>query len=110
MLIRPALIVVALAAYATSAEPVTTEAEQAGQAICDGRKYACDPLDPAAQAARDIARRSEGSDCLDHTDAEYDHCGRHPDSFLQGYRDCDPWGLPDWTTSCVAGPIAASAG
>jgi hypothetical protein len=110
MLIRPALIVVALATCTTSAEPVASEAEQVGQAVCDVRKYACDPLDPAAQTACDVACRFEGSYCLDHSDAEYAYCWRHPDSFLRGYRYCDPWGLPDWTTFCVAGPIAAPAG
>lgn len=106
MLIRPALIVIALAAYATSAEPVTSNAEQAGHAVCDARRYACDPLDPAAQTACGF----EASDCLDHTDAEYGDGWRQPDSFLRGDRYRAPWGLPDRTTLCVAGPIAALAG
>jgi hypothetical protein len=43
MLIRT-LALLALAACATTVES-TSEANQAGEAVCDVRKYACDPLD-----------------------------------------------------------------
>lgn len=88
------------------ARPALSAVSQDGEAVCDVRKYACDPLDPAAQAQCDIACRFEGSYCLDHTDAEYLWCWLHPDSFMSGYRYCDLWGYPIWTTYCVAGPIA----
>ena len=98
-----------LVACATTIEPDTAQTEQSGEAVCDVRKYACDPLDPASQAQCDIACRFPGSYCVDHSDAEYAYCWRHPDSFLRGDRYCDPWGLPDWTTFCVGGPIASPA-
>lgn len=70
MSIRTILALLALAACTTeepAPDPATSETAQAGQAVCDARKYGCDPLDRNARGVCDIACRFPGSYGLDHS-------------------------------------------
>ncbi len=109
MLRRVALLALLLPACASDVDEATRTAALSpdGEAVCDVRKFSCDPLDPSSGPACDLACRFEGSYCLDHTPKEYLYCWNHPDSFYaDGYRYCDIFGNPAWNTYCVAGPIA----